>query len=182
MVFGDQSLAELGGSCGFLEVESCGFAGEDLAEIGDVAINGVGAVFGESHGFRDGLSFEEEQSADLLFVGKGGPHVVDGSAAGEELVVLLLPVGDVAADGGGGGLQHDGQFSGRDAAALGVGFIADTGDGVALDIAESFAVPALLGFVVGNEGDDHRHHARLGNRFAIGRGLVFRDADPGRLA
>ena len=182
MVFSDQSLAELGGSCGFLEVESCGFAGEDLAKIGDVAINGVCAVFGESHGFRDGLSFEEEQSADLLFVGKGGPHVVDGSAAGEELVVLLLPVGDVAADGGGGGLQHDGQFSGRDAAALGVGFIADTGDGVALDIAESFAVPALLGFVVGNEGDDHRHHARLGNRFAIGRGLVFRDADPGRLA
>ena len=182
IVFGDQAWAELGGSCGFLEVEFCGFAGEDLAEIGDVAINGMGAVFGESHGFRDGLSFKKEQSTDFFFVGERGPHVVDGSAAGEELVLLLLPVGDVAPDGGGGGLQHDGEFGGRDAAALGVGFVADAGDGVALDIAESFAVPALLGFVIGNEGDDHRHHARFGNRFAIGRGLVFRDADPGRLA
>ena len=37
VVFFDESLAEFGGSGGFLDGESFGFAGEYLAEIGDAA-------------------------------------------------------------------------------------------------------------------------------------------------
>lgn len=92
MVFGDEALAEFGGACGFLGVESFGFAGEDLAEIGDVAIEGVGAVMGDAHGFGDGFSFEKQESADFFFMGQGGSHVVDAAAARQQLLVLFLPV------------------------------------------------------------------------------------------
>ena len=50
VVFVDESLAELGGACGFFGCESFGFAGEDLSEIGDVAVDGLWAVVGESDG------------------------------------------------------------------------------------------------------------------------------------
>ncbi len=60
VVFGDESWAEFGGSCGFIGGESFGFAGEDLPEIGDVAVNGLWAVVGESNGFGDGFSVEKQ--------------------------------------------------------------------------------------------------------------------------
>ena len=60
VIFFDESLAEFGGSGGFLDGESFGFAGEDLAEIGDVAVNGLWAVVGESNGFGDGFSVEKQ--------------------------------------------------------------------------------------------------------------------------
>ena len=50
VVFVDESWAEFGGACGFFWGESFCFAGEDLPEIGDVAVDGLWAVVGESDG------------------------------------------------------------------------------------------------------------------------------------
>ena len=83
MIFFDESSTEFGCNGGFLDGESFGFAEEDLAEIGDVAIDGAFAVFGDVHDLTDGFSFEEKQFADLFLVGEGWAHVVDGAASRE---------------------------------------------------------------------------------------------------
>ena len=182
VVLFDESLTELGGVCGLLDVHCVDLAGEDLAEIGDVALDGSGAVLGQVDDLGDGLAFDEEQATDLFLVGEGRPHVVDGTASGEELAVRGLPLGDVFADRGGCGLEHKREFGCGDAAALLIDLQAGAGDALTLDVSEAFTVATLLGFVLGQQGDDHRDHACLGDGLAVGGDFVFGDADPGGLA
>ena len=86
MVFFDEALAEFGSYGGFLGDESFGFTKEDLAEIGDVAVDGAFPVFGDAHDLANGFPFKEEQFADFFLVGEGRAHVVNGSASREQLV------------------------------------------------------------------------------------------------
>jgi len=51
VIFFDEPFAEFGGSDGFVGGDVVLFAGIDLSEIGDVAINGLWAVFGDENGF-----------------------------------------------------------------------------------------------------------------------------------
>ena len=80
VIFLDESLAEFGSVGGLQDGESLGLAGEDLAEVGDVAVDGPGAVLGQVDDLGDGLALDEEETADLLLVGQGRSHVVDGAA------------------------------------------------------------------------------------------------------
>ena len=50
VVFVDESWADFGGACCFIGSESFYFTGKDLSEIGDVAVDGLWAVMGESDG------------------------------------------------------------------------------------------------------------------------------------
>ena len=78
-----------------------------------------------------------------------------------------FPFGDVLAYGGGGGLEHEGDFGGGDAASLGIDFVADPRDGVALDVAQPCAIAALGSFVGSHDGDDHGDQTGLGDGLAV---------------
>ena len=74
-------------------------------------------------------------------------------------MVLCFPVSDVFAHGGRRRLEHQGNFRRRDTPTLSIDFLANPGDGIALDVAQACAVSALGSFVFGHEGDDHGHQS-----------------------
>ena len=181
-VFFDEGFAELGGEGGFLDAELVGLAGEDLFEVGDVAVHGFGGVSGDATGIGDGSPFQEEESADFFFVGEGWSEVVDGSASREEFTVLVFVVADVGADGAGCGSEQYGEFGVGDAAALLVNVFADVGDGLDFQVTEFYFIFSLGDFVFGEDVDDHGNQRSFGNGFAVGCGGGFGDGRPGGLS
>jgi hypothetical protein len=95
VIFLNKPWTEFGGSRCLLDIQPFRFAGEDLAEIGDVAIDGMCAVIGEPNGLGDSLSLQEEEPADLLLVGERRSHVVNRPSSRQQLVMLGLPNADI---------------------------------------------------------------------------------------
>ncbi len=77
VIFLDKGLAELGGKGCFLDIQSLGFAGEDLPEICDVPIDCSLGMPCTTTGFQNAALLQKEKPADLFFVGKRRSQVVN---------------------------------------------------------------------------------------------------------
>lgn len=78
-----------------------GPAQDDLPEGADVVLDGLEGVVGVAGDLFYGLLLDKELVNDDAFVGEGRSHIMNGGAAGENLVVFGLPFADVFGHGKG---------------------------------------------------------------------------------